>query len=63
MNRGQDSGFRIQEKQHRFIALGMARVAIFLFCFLIPESWPLKPAFADIKVDITHGVTEPIPVA
>src|SRR5690242_12531066 len=69
MNSNQDSGFRIQGRGF------CSRLAIFLFLFpvfyfsssesriLNPESWFLTPAHADIKVDITRGNVEPIPIA
>src|SRR5882672_3021773 len=36
---------------------------IFFFCLLASVFYPLCSAHADIKVDITRGVSEPIPVA
>jgi TolB protein len=36
---------------------------IFALCLLILAFCPLKSAHADLKIDITHGVSEPIPVA
>jgi len=38
------------------------RCVLFLLCFLIPVFGAL-PARADLKIDITRGVSEPIPVA
>ena len=55
MNRVQGSGFGVRGPGFKIL--------FFLFCFLILECWPLTPAFADIHVDITRGVVQPIPIA
>jgi TolB protein len=41
----------------------LTRCVAFLICLLIPFAALLAPAHADIKVDITKGVVEPIPIA
>ncbi len=41
----------------------VTRKALLIFCLLIPVFAHMSPAHADIKVDITRGVTEPIPIA
>ncbi len=42
---------------------GMTKLVILFIFFLIPVLCSPTPAFADIKVDITRGVVEPIPIA
>lgn len=39
------------------------RLALFAFFLLVPVFGALSPAHAEIKVDITRGVSEPIPIA
>ena len=58
----QRSGTRVQRSGHRAWR-AVARLLLLTALFLIPELWILNPAHADIHVDITHGVMEPIPVA
>jgi TolB protein len=41
----------------------LLRPVIFFLCLLFLALCPLSSAYADIKVDITRGVTEPIPIA
>ncbi len=59
MNKRQNAEYRYQNKMHVF-----ARQALTLvFCFLIPAIFPLTSAQAEVKIDITRGVVEPIPIA
>ncbi len=57
-------GFRIQ---HSGFGGRMPKIILHVMMFmatlLVAESRMLNPAYADIKVDITRGVVEPIPIA
>ena len=41
----------------------LGKTLLILFSLLVANSYPLTAAHADIKVDITRGVSEPIPLA
>jgi TolB protein len=59
MNRTQKAENRYQMSVRRFVAQGLT----FSFCLLIPVFCPLTSAKAEVKIDITRGVVEPIPIA
>ena len=45
------------------VLLRLRLTGLFIICLLVSALLPLSTAHADIKVDITRGVVEPIPVA
>ena len=55
---------RTQKAEHRDQQMYFfRRLALFWIMLLIPALCPLSSAKADIKVDITRGTVEPIPIA
>ena len=54
---------RTQKAEHRDQMSFFCRMGLFCLLLLIPALCPLSSAKADIKVDITRGTVEPIPIA
>jgi TolB protein len=59
MNRRQKTGIRYQMRTFRW----GARALTFAFCLLTSVLCPLTSARAEVRIDITRGVVEPIPIA
>src|SRR5580704_17674934 len=51
------------DRKQKFSSVPILRFMMFFVCLLSSVLCPLMSAKADIKVDITRGVSEPIPVA